>query len=94
VPIEQRLDDVADDGLDDQEERRGPQQHRPSRVDRRRKRQRKHGRDDSADIGHEAQNGGEDPPQDGTGNSDNPQTHADHEAERSVHGELHQKQPT
>lgn len=93
MPIKQRFNDVAHYGLDDDKERRRPQQHGPSRVDRRRKCQRKHGRDDSADIGHEAQNGGENAPQDGAGNSDDPQTDADHDTERSIHGELHQKQP-
>ena len=93
VPVQQRFHHVAHQRLDHQKERRRPQQHRPAGVHRSRERQRKHGRDNGADIRHEAQNRGQDAPKHGAGDSDHPQAGADHHTKGGVQSELDEKKP-
>ena len=93
VPVQQRFHHVAHQRLDHQKKSRRPQQHRPAGVHRSRERQRKHRRDDGADIRHEAENRGQDAPKHWTGDSDHPQASADHDTKGGIQSELDEKKP-
>src|SRR5215211_5249299 len=92
VAIDQRLDDVADNGLGDEEQRGSPHNHGPARPHRRRQDQRKDRRDDRADIGDKAQDHGQHAPQRRTRHTDQPQADTDHHPEPGIEQQLHQEQ--
>ena len=87
VAIDQRLDQLAHDRLHHEVEGSGPQQHGPARIDGRRQRQRHHGGERRADIGHEAQQRAENAPHHRRGDADEGQPRADDHAERRVHAQ-------
>ncbi len=93
VPVQQRFQHVAHQRLDHQEESRRPHQHPPAGIHRCRERQRKHCRDDGADIRYETENRRQDAPKHRTGDPDDPQSHADHHPEGDIQSELNKKKP-
>ncbi|GJD78280.1 hypothetical protein NBEOAGPD_1494 [Methylobacterium gregans] len=92
VAVEQRLDHVAGDRLDHHEQDRGGDHHAPAGIDRGGEDQRQHRGDDGADIGHEAQDGGEHAEQGRARHTDDPEAEPDHHAERDVERELGQEE--
>ncbi len=89
---EQGLDDVTHQRLNDDEERRRPKQHRPTRIDGDGQRERKQRRKERADIGHEPHHAGENAPEDGARNADEPQAQRNDHGEGGVQAELHEIQ--
>jgi hypothetical protein len=83
---------MAGQRLHDDEQGSGHQQHRPAGVDRRRQREREGGGDERADVGHKAQDRGEDAPEHRARHADEEQADADHQAEGGVEGQLRQEQ--
>ncbi len=85
---------MADDRLYNKKKRERPQQHRPAGIDGYRQSERERGRDDSADVGYEAEDCCQDAPQDRAWNANEPQPYPNHDAKRAVHNELSQEKPT
>ncbi len=90
VAEDQRLDELARDGLGDEVERHHLQHRRPARVDRGGQRGRQDRGDHRPDIGHEAQHRRGHAPQRRGGHADEVEAHGRHHAEGGVDGELGQ----
>ena len=88
VPVDQGLQGVGHRRLDQEEQGRGPGQHRPARVDDRRHGGRERRGDEGADVGHEPQRRAQDAPERRARHADQPQARRDHQAEAGVDGEL------
>ena len=91
---QQRLDDMPDKRLRDQKQSGSPQHHCPIRPDRRREDERKYRGNRRPDVRHKTQDHRQYSPQRGAGNTDEPQSRADHETETCVEGELSKKEAT
>ena len=93
MAVEQRFDHMAGDGLDDEEQERGGDDHRPAGIHRSGQDQGQKGADRATDIGHEAQDRRQHAEQDRTRHPDEPEAGADDRAEGDVEGELRQEEP-
>ena len=90
-PVEPGLDDVVADELGQEEQPDHPQQHRPAGIDRDREGDREQRGQERAEIGHEAQDGGQHAPQDRIGHPDEIEGKADGDAIGEVHDQLHEQ---
>jgi hypothetical protein len=91
VAVKDGLDRLADKHFTADIKTACPDHHRPAGVDRHRERQRKRGGDKGPDVGDEAQQARQDPPQKRVGQSNEIKTNADKNAKRGVDRELGQK---
>jgi hypothetical protein len=91
MAVNQRLDDLTDQRLDDEEQRGRHQGHAPSGINSHGECDRKDGRDESADIGHEAKHHCQNPEQHRVRHADQGQGDADDEPEHDIECSLRQK---
>ena len=91
LAVKDRFDDVPRQRLGHDEQRGRNQHHCPAGIDRGGQRNGKEGSDDRANERNEAHEPGEDAPQDGIGNADEPQTRPNEDAKPSIEDGLHQE---
>ena len=91
LAVKHGLDHLAGERLGHEEQCGRCQHHAPAGIDRRRQRNGKEDGDDRTDERHETHEPGEDAPQHGIGDADEPQSRADENSEACVEDGLHQE---
>ena len=94
LTVQNRFDNVPDDGFYHDEQRGGQRHHCPTRVDRYRQRNGEERGDECANEGDEPHQGREDAPQYCVGNPDQPKADAYDNTETSIEQRLHQEEAT
>ena len=89
--VKQRLDDVVAHKFQKDDQRQGPQDHGPARIDSECQRKREYRRDRRTDIRNEPHRRGDAAPQQRTRHADEPQTQRQRRAVAHVHEKLHQQ---
>ena len=93
LPMGQWFEPLPDDGLADEKESTGLEDHGPAGRNRRRQNERKYCGDERAHVGDETHDHRQHAPKRRAGNTDEPKPDPDHQSEASIERELRQKKP-